>query len=178
MLFCLGGETHDKRSSEYHPYQCELCHKTLSSMRCLREHRAMHNPVDSFNCEFCCQTFITERRVQEHVRRAHGIKRHHCTYCKKAFFARSDMKKHLQVHIDAPAYSCNFCEMSFRSQFSLELHRRTHDGKNFSCPFCWKVYLVKQALQHHIKLKHAGTIVIIYHFIHLEISNCVAKCDR
>ena len=149
-------------SSDFTDYYCKLCHNMIGD---LKKHELFHLGIgrtttleSRFKCNLCDKSFSSDQYRNAHEQRVHGDKCHRCPYpnCDMACTTSASIRSHMRVHTNELRFKCQHCELAFKSTFSREKHMRSHDGKNFKCDLCWKVFIMQSQLQKHMKKEHSG----------------------
>lgn len=84
-------------------YQCDVCNKSLKSMKSLSNHQATHSSERPFNCTDCSKRFKSEKHLRDH-RTTHSNERPFvCEFCKKNFKSKRGLRKHELIHKRNPS---------------------------------------------------------------------------
>ena len=78
-----------------------------------------------------------------------------CTLCHQTFKSTRSLRRHMKAHTGETGYSCQ-CGKVLALRIMLDLHQKS-DGwdKSHWCKACNLGYTTKQALVHHLKVKHS-----------------------
>lgn len=109
-------------------HRCNICGKSLSSRRCLREHLQRHAGEKPFTCDIegCGKRFVNEQSLTDHRATHFEDRPFKCTYndCGKSFKNNGQLRGHrLAVH-KPPSMKCQFygCEYSARRSRHMQVH--------------------------------------------------------
>ena len=85
------------------PYECDICSKSFTELRSLKEHKLIHDPSHRFQCQHCQKSFVQKNHLKYHLASKHGEssgqKSHICHVCNKTFAFAFQLKKHnTQLH--------------------------------------------------------------------------------
>nr|XP_023012387.1 zinc finger protein OZF-like [Leptinotarsa decemlineata] len=133
---------------------CDLCTKTFSIAKTLRNHVAVvHNNERPFQCQVCLKSFGRKALLKEHENYHTGEKLFECKTCSKTFSKNSVLKVHLETHVKR--FQCKYCSETFTCKTHLVKHERSHSDKPFQCEMCPKAFALKVYLVEHIRI-HNG----------------------
>ena len=82
----------------------ELCDKTFTLKKYLRNHvKGVHEGI-RINCETCGKAMQDKDSLRKHVKAIHeGLKEHVCKYCNKGFGYSGTLSSHVRaVHLKEP----------------------------------------------------------------------------
>lgn len=155
-------------------FHCEICNKSYTSSRVLKEHhKEVHTPNEAraVKCETCQKSFATQRALSSHLLASHGSVP--CPQCFKVLASQGSLKKHmLMMHGEGEQYVCDTCARVFRSKPCFEKHIKVHLGTaevdRVQCTLCPAWLTDKNCLQKHMKRCHTGEE---------EVVNC-EECGR
>lgn len=164
---------HEKKQGEF---KCDLCSKTFSTRRKLREHKYGHirqqNKVSS--CILCKERFERRTLYLKHMEVVHGILRRFvevekaleftCDICKKGFTKAYSLENHmLSMHDPQKKYVCENCGCRFIRRYELVAHLRKAHGKkkDVICGVCNQNFWDLFGLKYHSRV-HEGKICFFY----------------
>ncbi|XP_055535073.1 gastrula zinc finger protein XlCGF17.1-like [Wyeomyia smithii] len=159
-------------------FQCQYCHKILSTNKSYRCHLQLHSQESSFLCNCCGERFKTKMAYTGHMnthnpekyrcdtcgksyRQAASLRNHqlnhsqekpfNCSICGHSTTQKSGLKKHMLIHSDTKSFVCDLCGEHFRFSSNLIMHkRRKHSReKNYTCAICPKGFVSKEELTNH-----------------------------
>lgn len=86
-------------------FECDLCARTFSKKRNIKEHMRVHTPVTDdniFQCSYegCSKLFLLKRNLITHVKSKHEGKRWKCDICTRELSSKHRMLQHLKAHTD------------------------------------------------------------------------------
>nr|XP_019948239.1 PREDICTED: uncharacterized protein LOC109633089 [Paralichthys olivaceus] len=119
------------------PFKCDICGKTFTVRRYLREHLRRHHLKSAaaqkqFECSQCQSEFSTAQDLSLHMR-LHAVKEvgeFRCDMCYKSFSRWSLLKQHQESHIGEVVYECTECDKAFAFPHLLVEHQQTHAGSS------------------------------------------------
>ena len=132
---------------------CLLCKKSFQNLISYKNHE---NKCDfGVSCLFCKNSFDTLSKLKIHQKKR-GIDLVLCTKCGKGpkdFTTLKSYHDHLQTHIkELVPVECPICFKTFSRKQVLKVHTQTiHNGENFKCTQCDKVFAQKSNLDRHKK---------------------------
>ena len=96
-------------------FQCENCHKYLSSKKSLSKHvRSIHTGDKNFHCQICEISFLQGHELKSHVKKKHTKdgevpETFYCDQCTKQFTAKNVLNNHIKyVHqVTEKNYHCD-----------------------------------------------------------------------
>lgn len=139
-------------------------------------HRAhSHRPTSNFECDFCHKTLSSYYSIREHMLSKHRSKKkaqtktktkpNPCPKCGKKFLSEKRLERHncamlgYVSHASKPKaelkHMCSTCGRLFVDRSSLKEHEETHLGIMSSCELCGRVFLHKNYLRKHIRTVHS-----------------------
>uniref|UniRef100_A0A1Q3F2P5 Putative transcription factor grauzone n=1 Tax=Culex tarsalis TaxID=7177 RepID=A0A1Q3F2P5_CULTA len=141
-------------------FHCELCNKSYSSSKVLKEHtKEVHAPEENrhFKCETCHKPFVSNAHRNAHIMVAHGSVP--CPQCPKILASQGSLKKHLvAMHGDGEQHVCDVCARVFRSKQCFETHVKGHLGTRLEnkvqCSVCSVWLTDKYCLTKHMRRMH------------------------
>uniref|UniRef100_A0A3Q3X5T1 C2H2-type domain-containing protein n=1 Tax=Mola mola TaxID=94237 RepID=A0A3Q3X5T1_MOLML len=161
------------------PQQCELCHRTFTSINRLAAHKRVHEQ-GTYECPECGKVFKKLTSLQTHLRTHSGVARYLCVDCGNGFTTEMTLIMHRKTHTAEPFHKCQFCNKTFTNMTKYLYHRRTHLDRDlsaaparpekrtpptlmqhranqgpFSCRLCPKTFLSQLQLVHHRRKSHA-----------------------
>ncbi|RVE65207.1 hypothetical protein OJAV_G00133240 [Oryzias javanicus] len=137
------------------PHSCDICGKTFTLKKLLRNHQRLHADARPFGCQVCGKSFYRAQALKLHKTVHAGERAHTCQYCSKSFTVHGNLQRHLRIHTGEKPYVCQICGKSFNQLDSLKSHRRIHTGERpFSCEICSKTFIQKSTLKAHQKTSH------------------------
>lgn len=117
-------------------HRCNICGKSLSSRRCLKEHLQRHTGEKPFVCNItgCGKSFVNDQSLADHRATHFDDRPFRCTFkvetdgrsvdCGKTFKNSGQLRGHrLAVH-KPPSMKCQFygCEYSARRSRHMQVH--------------------------------------------------------
>ena len=107
-------------------FTCNFCDKGYNGLWSFRGHLSTHTKILKEICDICGSKFQYRKSLLNHKRRSHGD--------------------------DSMRLQCKKCEMSFACMDSLTQHvKGVHEGQEFKCNLCGKVYRWRSSLSYHKK---------------------------
>lgn len=158
------------------PIECDICKKSLSSMRTLKQHKLLrHTPTGTHVCRRCSRVFTTEKQLETH--RPGCIQKwknrfeinkildtnatFECYLCKTHSKSISSLSAHMRWKHDLNniKFKCNICGMGFFTKFLQDMHLKRHNeplnDRKFMCNVCGKFFTKGYTLKDHMKI-HSG----------------------
>ncbi|KAF1766871.1 hypothetical protein GCK72_006829 [Caenorhabditis remanei] len=80
-------------------YKCNVCHKTFTEFKGLKQHAVVHTGDRPFKCNICLKHFRFKSNLFEHQSIHTDVTPYQCSYCGKACRLKGNLKKHLRVHV-------------------------------------------------------------------------------
>uniref|UniRef100_A0A669E8L8 C2H2-type domain-containing protein n=1 Tax=Oreochromis niloticus TaxID=8128 RepID=A0A669E8L8_ORENI len=93
------------------PFMCDVCGKSFTRKKSLREHQTVHTGARPYSCQTCAKSFST------------------CDECDKAFKCRMGLLQHRVVHSGEKPFTCPTCGLSFGLKYNFQRHLRLHSGE-------------------------------------------------
>lgn len=115
---------HSKRIVKL-PLKCVFCQFVARSIKCMIEHRKLHDQVRPFPCMKC--EFSTTNP--------------------------NYLKLHLLTHSES-YFQCSYCEFKTKNKYYLSIHIRQHTNNELSCKICGKKLLSSITLRNHMSSVH------------------------
>ncbi|XP_012945156.1 zinc finger protein 585B [Aplysia californica] len=168
-------EAQPSEKSKMEKFVCDVCGKTVSSMKQLRYHLARHAGGDTFTCRVCKEKFSSYKLLKAHQAEQGHVadKPIICEVCGSAFSRIYDLERHHFVaHVknkdkkqtvkkkrEEGSFPCEYCGKVFRFRDRLQYHVGVHTGeKSYQCEICYKTFCYPGSLSFH-KRKHRETKV-------------------
>ena len=146
------------RKPSLKPGFCELCGRMFKSQSILKHHMMLHKNKAAFQCNVCHRNMSSPRNLQHH-KKTHSLtdgkkyRKHEdviCEVCGKIFPYKHNLDKHMAKHREDPdaplepdtSVTCDICDRVFNSVSGLHLHQsKLHfESKKFkqklSCEIC------------------------------------------
>lgn len=147
-------------------YECEICHKRLSTAANLRGHITIHSNEKPFACHLCSKRFKQKRHLKYH-QKTHNLKNLSIesnlnNESNGSYESNQEpaaivpllptIKKLISTEKITPTvfYQCNQCPKVFRLKSSLYRHQRSHTPVH-PCDICQKKFQIEQNLHEHMK---------------------------
>uniref|UniRef100_A0A182YD30 C2H2-type domain-containing protein n=2 Tax=Anopheles stephensi TaxID=30069 RepID=A0A182YD30_ANOST len=142
-------------------FRCELCAKSYSSSKVLKEHtKEVHAPAAerSLPCTKCSKAFVSRSHLNAHIMVAHGTVP--CPQCQKVLASQGSLRKHMvAVHGEGEQHVCEVCARVFRSKQCFDAHRKEHEGRQHEgkvqCDQCDVWLTNKYCLRKHVRRMHS-----------------------
>lgn len=156
------------------PYECEICHKRLSTLANLRGHITIHSSLRPFACHVCPKSFKQKRHLKYH-QKIHNFKSLSIESNPNNEFAQNGesngsyesnqesavpavvqllpkIKKSINTVKNVPSilFQCNQCPKVFTQKCNLYRHQRSHTPV-YPCEICQKKFKIEQSLHEHMK---------------------------
>ena len=160
-----------------HRYQCDICHRYISTKSTLKRHNMIHTGERPFKCSICDNSFRRRYHLLNHElchwdEPSGSITGHStggsstslgnegeerllkCKVCPAVFSTVRSLRVHLTIHDPSRPFPCTVCGMRFTKPGLMRKHMRAHTvTPNLCCPYCDKrfhrtVYF-EEHLQHH-----------------------------
>ena len=133
-------------------YECNICHKLLSSQTTLRQHIGIHTGEGRFECHICGKTLANKRNLTVHIRIHTGERPFKCKYCGKLFKAKEEMNQHIKLHTGENLHKCVECGKKCITKSVLTMHMRMHTGeKPYKCTNCNRSFSTSGNRNSHMK---------------------------
>ncbi|XP_035018484.1 zinc finger protein 27 isoform X2 [Hippoglossus stenolepis] len=113
------------------PQQCELCHRTFTSINRLAAHKRVHEQ-GTHECPECGKVFKKVTSLQTHMRTHSGVARYLCVDCGNGYTTEMTLIMHRKSHTADPLHKCQFCNKTFTNMTKYLYHRRTHLNRDTS----------------------------------------------
>ena len=147
---------------------CELCGKSFSDLRSLKEHKktAHESGGTIFKCELCEYSNISKRNLASHVKLRHEKDKfkYFCSVCGKKFataylVTNHERKVHFSKDSDAmDQFSCDKCGGKQMTRTAFRKHMMLVHGDlvetSATCEKCGKHFTNLQCFQDHVKQSH------------------------
>lgn len=130
-----------------------------------------HRPTSNFECDICHKVLSSYYSIREHMHSKHSKKskeKHTCPKCNKIFVSKKRLKKHDNLkHSDVPGAECavktkvqtkqmcSICGRLYPDRSKLLAHEKSHSGIMISCEICDKKFVHKNYLRKHIRSVHS-----------------------
>ena len=91
-------------TDKINPYECELCDKTFSQEKYVKQHlKTVHEGINPFNCQTCQKSFTRKHNLDYHIAATHevNLKLFQCPKCEKQFQFKDALNKHVKTVIYA-----------------------------------------------------------------------------
>ncbi|GAB1603848.1 hypothetical protein Ahia01_000666100 [Argonauta hians] len=133
--------------------QCQVCHKTFSTLQHLNNHEATHNAT--YKCDICLKGFSRNEELNWHKRLCMSqaiIEREGlvgCEHCDAKFSDAKEYREHFQKHTHP--FACTRCGKRFVKRGSLQTHScsKMLDGEVARCEICHKTFRSEKYLSRH-----------------------------
>ncbi|XP_053685743.1 gastrula zinc finger protein XlCGF17.1-like [Sabethes cyaneus] len=136
-------------------FQCEYCHKTLSTSKSYRCHLQLHSQESTFLCNRCGERFKTKMAYTGHMN-THNPEKYRCDTCGKSYRQAASLRNHQLNHRQEKPFSCSVCGHSTTQKSGLKKHMLTHSGiKAFVCDLCGEHFRFSSNLIMHKRRKHS-----------------------
>ncbi|XP_012945157.1 zinc finger protein 585A [Aplysia californica] len=156
-------------------FVCDVCGKTVKSMKQLRYHLSRHAGGNTFTCRVCKEKFSSKKLLKAHQTEQGHVadKPFICEVCGSAYSRISELNRHhFVVHVknkdkkktvkktrEEGSFPCELCGKVFRFKNRLQYHVGLHTGeKSYECEICHKTFCYSSSLSYH-KRKHRETKV-------------------
>ncbi|CAF90909.1 unnamed protein product, partial [Tetraodon nigroviridis] len=106
-------------------HQCNLCHRTFTSINRLAAHTRVHEQ-GTYECPDCGKMFKKATSLQTHMRTHSGVARYLCVDCGSGFTTEMTLILHRKTHTPDPFHKCVFCNKTFTNMTKYLYHRRPH----------------------------------------------------
>eukprot|EP00066_Takifugu_rubripes_P014995 XP_011604261.1 PREDICTED: zinc finger protein 574 [Takifugu rubripes] len=106
-------------------HQCDLCHRTFTSINRLAAHTRVHEQ-GTYECPDCGKMFKKATSLQTHMRTHSGVARYLCVDCGSGFTTEMTLIMHRKTHTVDPFHKCRFCNKTFTNMTKYLYHRRSH----------------------------------------------------
>ena len=137
------------------PYSCHKCPKVFENKKKYRKHVWFHKER-TFHCELCAKSFLSPGNLTSHISRVHKkLRTFSCNLCDYSAASKDSLQKHvISQHTRDFPFKCDSCPLGFFSSRQLDIHRQLrHEGVNFICEFCSKIFKDLSYFKKHVK-KH------------------------
>ncbi|XP_062553372.1 transcription factor grauzone-like [Armigeres subalbatus] len=148
-------------------FHCDICKKSYSSARVLKEHhKEVHTPNEerSIKCETCHKPFATQRALSAHLMASHGSVP--CPECHKLLASQGSLKKHMiMMHGEGEQHVCDVCARVFRTKQCFDKHVKMHLGtfeaERVQCQLCLAWLTNKYCLRQHMRRIHTSAEEVV-----------------
>ena len=125
--------------------QCPKCDKIVTSSSNLKNHmKWIHDLVrDRHMCDMCCKTFSISKDLKNHQMVHTGEKNFPCHICGKRYQTKYYLICHTRIHTGEKPFSCEECGKSFSDRSSFNDHSKRHRSKGFPYRASLTKHLVK-----------------------------------
>ncbi|XP_005097052.1 zinc finger protein 585B [Aplysia californica] len=172
-------EAQPAEKSELKKFVCDVCGKTVKSMKQLQSHMLRHTGGDIYTCRVCKEKFSSLKLLKTHqAEQGHVVdKPFICEVCGTAYSHIFSLKRHHFVtHVKNKdkeervkqgvkktrvegSFPCEYCGKVFDFKDKLQCHVGKHTGeKSYKCEICHKTFCYPSSLSFH-KRKHRETKV-------------------
>ncbi|XP_063224821.1 gastrula zinc finger protein XlCGF58.1-like isoform X4 [Bacillus rossius redtenbacheri] len=142
---------------------CDLCHRTYSTKKSLKEHVKKHFQPRAA-CAECGKVYKNEHVLRTHMRLHARKRQRQCRLCDQSFVFAAALKQHVREEHGqavAAALSCAACGKVCRSQHRLRLHTASHDRARHGlathvCQACGRSFKQRENLRIHERHVHQG----------------------
>ncbi|XP_054276493.1 zinc finger protein OZF-like [Macrosteles quadrilineatus] len=147
-----------KKSGKKNQFDCNVCHKRLSSRTSLMVHMRIHTGERPFACDICSRSFYQKAHLKDHINSHLSGKPmsplyYTCAECGNVYPTKSQLTSHMNVHFGDRVFGCNVCHKRFRTRSNLSNHKMIHSGrKPHCCTVCGKDFLRKPSLDDHMRI--------------------------
>lgn len=135
------------------PFTCDQCGANYSNYNTLWKHSRKFHPElynNLFSCKICGKVFMKEKSYHIHMANLHSKGNHfECDSCTKTFKKELSLIIHKRTHTNERPYVCKICGGAFTARKYLTKHMGVHKAKNYKCRFCYKKFMLEQALMNH-----------------------------
>ncbi|XP_050416579.1 zinc finger protein OZF [Patella vulgata] len=141
-------------------YRCIVCDERFKDNLQYKKHLKIHTGENCavFTCEQCGKKDLTKKALSYHLvtHLTGSQRRHQCKVCKRRFSHKSILVGHEKTHDFNRAFKCTYptCDKVLLTQRGLKNHISVHEGLEFKCDQCEKVYHNKRRLTIHIRQDH------------------------
>lgn len=146
------------RLNHYNGFRCKICGFESGIRKIMVLHlNRLHDNLE-FQCSLCEEKFSSKSKLVYHQ----GVcykERPQCDCCGKVFANEMTLRYHKKKSTEKPETKstddvqirCKGCDKVFHSQKSYRAHAVIHDGLQYPCPICGKIFQWKRNLARHIK---------------------------
>ncbi|XP_072049189.1 uncharacterized protein [Amphiura filiformis] len=144
---------------------CEVCGKSLGSVKGLQWHRKTHEDTTvktkEYKCEECNKVFRTPSCLKLHDINHHGAKSlFPCKVCDKHFLNNSRLMEHVRIsHTGEKIFNCPRCQKGFTCSRYLKRHLlepSCSPQEKYKCSECNKLCKSKYSLMYHVNTFHGN----------------------
>lgn len=112
-----------------------------------------------FECEVCHRKMSSKEHLRLHMRTHTGERPAVCSVCGKGFKRNDALTEHMRIHTGHRPYVCEMCGKGFTQKQALNTHKRGHTGeKPYHCDFCMERFSTKALVKHHIQSHHTALL--------------------
>ena len=143
----------DSENSKASKFECNHCHKLLSTKQSLARHIQIHTGEKPFKCNYCDYRSRNKSHLTRHIRIHTGEKPFKCDYCGYRCRVKYALTTHIRIHTGEKPYKCDHCHKRFKQKSALNCHIKIHTGeKPHECDICHHRCRTKQNLNTHIRI--------------------------
>ena len=148
----------DSNNGKESKFECNHCHKLLSSKQSLAIHIQVHTGEKPFKCDYCNYRSRYKGHLTRHIRIHTGEKPFKCDYLQYRCRVKHVLTSHIRTHTGEKPYKCDYCHKRFTQKCGLNSHIKIHTGeKPYECDVCHYRCRTKQNLGNHIRT-HANKL--------------------
>lgn len=138
-------------------HQCDICQKTLGSLKTLKQHVAKHLSTRKYNCNHCVYKTNEKYRYIQHLGYHTNTFKFSCEKCLfRTNYAKS-LKRHSLRHgkLQRSPKTCKLCDFKTESLGAFFIHMCKHKGIVYKCEKCsYSSYSKYNLARHTIRLRH------------------------
>lgn len=160
------------------PYECEICHKRLSTAANLRGHITTHSDEKPFGCNMCPKRFKQKRHLKYHQKihnfksipielnpdnefqlqflqndesnESYGDTNHEQPTVAQVLMPKIKNPIHTERQTPSILFQCNQCPKVFTQKSNLYRHQRSHTPI-YECDICDKKFRIEQNFHEHLE---------------------------